>query len=322
MADFKNIGLAGDCPEDETTAWNVQYKAISKRFQRYLRQPRRSLKSAVTGDFVQNRLQLDERARRLNEFQSEDVLYHLQEEERSLAETPTVDLFRNDAFTDRLQKASDSLKKSLSCRMSKKLTIGVGIAAGAAFLFGFLPMLFSNLNTAGSFLWSALLAVVSLAVLMAVGLAVLFRFRKQTKAKFLAFNDVVNTIHREILDGLRAFSVYLSHACNVMRMHRVLKSKDEEFSEEVRILKKHVVDIDRKREEIRRIAAGRFEMDMQAYYDAEGYDYDFKTLTQYEYDPVFAAAEDNVEFLERGKYVTVPIDYLESITVRREAPDV
>ena len=322
LADNSEIGLSGDCPTDEERAWALQFKQISRRFQRYLREPRRSVKTAVRGEFVQKRTLDDERARRLNEFQTEDVLFRLHEEEQNLAETPTVDLFQSDAFTDRLQKAGDALKKHLGCRMTKKLTIGVGTAAGLAFLFGFLPMLFSNLNTAGSFGWSALLAFGSLAILLLTGLVTLFRFRKQTKAQFLAFNNTVNGIHGEILNGLRAFSVYLSHACNVMRIHSTLKAKQGDFSEEVRILRKHVVDIDRKREEIRQLAANNFELDLQAYYDAEPYDYDFKVLKQYEYDPEFFPTADNVEFIEHGTFISVPIDYLAAITVTKEAPNV
>ena len=81
------------------------------------------------------------------------------------------------------------------------------------------------------------------------------------------------------------------------------------------------MDIDRKREELRKLAANNFDIDMESYQDAEPYDYDFKVLTQYGFDPEFTPMANNVEFVEHGAYVSVPIDYLEAVTVRKEEPD-
>ena len=48
FAEYKEIGLSTDCPGDETLYRSQQYRDINKRFVRYLREPRRAVKTAVS----------------------------------------------------------------------------------------------------------------------------------------------------------------------------------------------------------------------------------------------------------------------------------
>lgn len=317
-ANYSGLGLAKDCPEDEYSRWTFQYKEIEKKFTRYLREPRRLVKTAAKVDFPANNKIKDDRVRRLNEYQKEDIVFRLQEEEKNMVDTRTANLFRSDKYLDELKKSSNDIKKTINKRMSKKATIGVGLSAGAAFLMGFLPMLFSNLNTAKSFGVSAAITLSGLVIFFLIGFIVLFSFRKKLKSKFVSFNITMGSIFSDISEELRGFSNYLSHACNVMRENYVLKSSDQEISENIRIMKKHILDIERKRSELRNIYSDHFEIDGDAYMDAEPFEYDFEVLNCYDYEAEYSPCKDNVEYIEKGQYVTISVDYLQSIMLAKE----
>ena len=50
-AQYRDLGLSKDCPEDEEMKWVFQYREIEKNFLRFLREPRRSVKIAAKGEF-------------------------------------------------------------------------------------------------------------------------------------------------------------------------------------------------------------------------------------------------------------------------------
>lgn len=318
FAKWDEIGLTYDCPVDESTYWSAQYKDLENKFVRFLREPRRALKSAVKGDFYRNRIIDDSRARNLNEFQAEDVIYRLREEEKKMVETNTANLFESEKFVDKIRDADKAVKKEISYRITKKSAIISSAVACLAFLLGFFPLIFSNMNTVKSASVSLIMTLICLSVFLICGLLALFRFKRKLIGVIQNFNATISSLFSDIAEYLRGFSSYLSHACNVMRENYVLKIKDVQKSEAIKILQKHIYDIDCRRSMIRSVYSDYFDFNEKIYTDAEPYEYDFTVLNEYDYEFDYIPAYDNVEYIEPGNSITVEVDYVKSIKLVKE----
>ena len=52
--------------------------------------------------------------------------------------------------------------------------------------------------------------------------------------------------------------------------------------------------------------------------ETEPYDYDFMSLKEYSYELPYTSVGKNIEFLQDGNIVSVPVDYLKSVSITRE----
>ena len=313
----KGLGLATDCPDDELGKWSSQYQSISKLFVRYLREPRRSVKTSVQEKFHKMNTVDDERALLLNEFQKEDIAFRLVEEEQNMVETQTSQIFNTAEFNRRMEEADKSLRRNIAQRMTRAKTLAVGGVALLAYLIGFLPLLFSNLNDTPSFLWSLLLVGIVLALFAGVGIVALMVYRRRLRNRFKHFNYVMSGITGEIDESLGSFSKYLSHACNVMREFSVLNYTESAVGRKQRILKKHELDVAEKTREACNIFATYLEPGHGSS-DVEPYDYDFTLMRNYSYEMEHPTVQQSIEFMQPGYTVQVPVDYIKSVSLTRE----
>ena len=319
MAKYKEIGLSRDCPEDELTFWSNQYREISRLFVRYLREPRRAVKKAVSDEMPKMNSIDDERMLRLNEFQREDVVYKLQEEEQCMVETKTRQIFHSAEYNERINEADKELRHAIGQRMNKKRTVMVAVIAAVAYLVGFLPLILGNFNTTKSTLVSLLMTVGSIAVFLIVGFIALIVLRKRLVDRFKHFNYVMGGICGEITESMKSFSKYLSHACSVMREYSVLRSMESQESRKRKILKKHEIDIRSRIETVNRLFADYLDPDLtDGTEDYLPYAYDFSVLCKYNYDMPYSKKETEIDFMQPGFKVTVPIDYMDSVVLIRE----
>ncbi len=143
-ADTSGIGLSANCPKNRTTPWEEQYRSIEKQFTRYLREPRRAVKRAVSEQFSPNSFIGDERILQMGEFQRDDVMFKLQEEEQSMVDSKTTRIFDTNSFSERLKNESAVIDRFISQRMTRKKTVFVGLVALLAFLFGFISFFVLN----------------------------------------------------------------------------------------------------------------------------------------------------------------------------------
>ena len=321
MADEHHIGLAGDCPQNEKQHWRAQYRTIHNNFTKFLREPRRAVKMAVEGEFREKNSIKDDKVFRLNEFQLENIEYRLQEEERSMANTATAFLYDTSSYQDRITEADEEVRDVLSQRMSRKATVLLGLLAGGLFLFGFLPLFFSQLNTGGSLAFSLTLAGISLAVFLLAGLICLFVLRRRVIKVLQHFNSVMENICSGIHQGMQSFSRYLADTCNVMRKFSVfneVRSGEEYVSARCRILKKHLYDVEQHIAEMKALFANYLE-DVQYLPEEESsFEYDFDALRDYDFSITYADAAKSIEYVLPGSYIEVPVDYVKSVTVVRE----
>lgn len=318
MAKYKSIGLATDCPTDESSFWSGQYHSISKLFVRYLREPRRAVKTAVKEGFrKQNKIE-DERALQLNEFQSEDVVYKLLEEEQKMVETTTTQLFNTAEYNKRLDEADKQLKRTIAKRMSKLKTVLVSLVAALAYLIGLIPLFFGEINTEETLKNSAIIALVTLLVFLLLGFIYLFVLRRRLVNVFKHFNYVMSGILTEIEVGLKDFSKYLGHACNVMREFSVINYKESEAVRQTRVLRKHENDIKIKIDNIYELFSGYIDTGFKINDTIEPYAFDFTQLRDYIYEMPYLETYSVIEYIQKGHCIPIKVDYVHSISLTRE----
>ncbi len=317
-AEHKGIGLSTDCPGDEASYWSQQYRNISKRFIRYLREPRRAVKTAVMDGFRNNNLIDDDRTLLLSEYQVEDVKFHLAEVEQKMVETTTTHLFNTKKFTEQIQEADKEVRRGISQRMTKKKTVFVGLVALLAYFIGFLPLIFGNMNTSKSFLVSLAITGVLLAVFLVIGFIYLFVLRKKLVNRFKHFNYVMSGICSHINAALVQFSRYISCACNLMRDFSVLKKKDSKITKTKRILSYHNTRISRQIKDVHGIFSKYVDFNKIQIEECDPYEFDFTVPKKYEFDIPRIYARKKIEYLQQGNEITIPIDYIDSIMLIRE----
>ncbi|MBR2316031.1 MAG: hypothetical protein IKA56_05240 [Clostridia bacterium] len=317
-AEYKSIGLSTDCPMDEESYWSQQYRDIGKHFVRYLREPRRAVKTAVSDSLRKNNFIDDDRTLLLSENQVEDVNFHIAEVEQKMVETTTTHLFDTKRFTEQIQEADKVIRKGISQRMTKKKTLCVGLIALLAYFVGFLPLLVGNINTSKSFLFSLTLTGIVLAVFLVIGFVYLFTLRGKLVNRFKHFNYVMSGICNQINGALSQFSNYISCVCNLMRDFSVLKKRDSVVTKTKRILAYHDMQISDQIEKVHEMFSKYVDFNRIHIKECAPYEFDFTVLRDYEYEMPSIHSRKKIEFLQHGNEITVPIDYVEYVTLTRE----
>lgn len=318
MCEYKEIGLSKDCPENEEFYWDQQHLAIRKCFVRFLRQPHRSIKSAVQDDFYNECSINDLRAKKLTEFQTEDVVYRLQEEEQNMVETSTSKIFDKKRYDEMLDEADKNIKRGISQRMTKKKTVYLSILLLLLSFFGFIPLLISEFNNLGTGTVSLLLIGVTLGVICVGMIGVLLMLRRQLINRFKHFNYVMSGIYDEIVGSMKSFSVYLSHACNVMREFSVLDIINSKVDVYSNIYKKHEIEIYRCIESVMNLFPEYIDKSYKPEYEVEPFYFDFNLAKSYEYDMEYDSFFNSIDFLNKGNEIMIPIDYIKCIKLKRE----
>ena len=321
-ADPKALGLSTDCPVDEYAAWDQTYKTSRKTLLKLLRQPRRSLKSAAADMRRMNHVDLD-KACILNEFQAEDVKDHTDEEELNMVSVPTPNLFDTERYDEEMEESCRRVHRKIETRLTRTATVGVCVAAIVLYLIGFLPLILNNISDAKARLMALAVMGGAVVLLAAVAFVCLFFLRGALRKLYKAFNGLMFRINGEIDGSLALYSRYLSHACNVMRGFSVLKyrerTKDPDV-QRVRVLNKHLADIQRTREELREVFGPYFSPASEDDADqVDAYPYDFSRPVDFPYPiPYTEGMKCQIEFMQPGTTVQVPVDFVKRISVRRE----
>ena len=317
-AEYKKLGLSTDCPTDEDAYWSVQYRTITKNFVRYLREPKRALKTAAKEDFHRNTTVEDERTLALSENQAENVWYHMVEEERKMVETSTNQIFDTKRFNEELHKADKEIKRGIAQRMTRRKTLIAGGVAVGAYMLGFLPLLFSSLNTWYSFLFSLAVMGGVLAVYAIIGVIYLFVMRKKLVNRFIHFNFVMSGICNSISAALGQFALYLTHAHNVMRDASVLKRRESAVSKTKRILRYHDMKIKEQIVSLGEVFSKYIDFSHVNIIESDPYDYDFTVMREYAYEMPNIEAARRITFLQSGNEINMPVDYVRSVALTRE----
>ena len=312
-----DIGLANDCPQEEFSYWGMQYNSVLKRFNRFLREPRRAVKSAVTGPFRDANYVNDERIFRLSEFQREDVEIKMLDEEWEMTQTNPPGLMNDEVYKKQLSDADEEVRKEIAKRMSKIKTLIFGGIAVAAYAAGFIPLFFGNLNNKKSFMFCMLMTLLALLLFAGAGVGYLFKKRKELKQRFAHFNFVISGVFGQIEANLARVAAYLGHACNFMRGSSVIYSEESEVEKKRRILAHHLNCVKEASDRATELLSKFMDCNGAVTLDADPYLNDYTAMGVYEYPVPFNPVGRNIEFLQPGHVVTVPTDFIASVRISR-----
>ena len=296
--------------------WKPQVVDITKKFIRFLREPRRALKSAVKKDFKQKSVIDDERIFRLSEDSLEDIEFRVQEKEQQMVETVTNRLYRTREYTDRIDKVDKVVREQIARRMTVKKTICIALIVLIGYLLGFIPLFVGNMNEFKKLMTTFIVTGVSLGLMILVGLVFLLVVRNKHKKHFDRFNTEMKSIFNEILDGLKQFSCYLGKMCDIMRGVSVFNYLKKPTDKTPLILKKHLYDVQLRIDGINSLFVSVMSIDKKD--DETPYNYDFTKLCDYSYEVPYDEIESSVKFITDYDFVSVPIDYVEQVTLERE----
>ena len=317
-AQYKEIGLSTDCPVDEESSWNVQFRQIMKQFVRYLREPKRALKNSVTEGLHKNNKITDDRTLLLSENQIEDVKIHLYEEEQKMVDTSTSHLFNVKKFNEQLKDADKDIRRTVAQRMTKGRTVFIALLAIGAYLLGFLPLIFTNLNTTKSFTTALLITLITVLVFAIAGFIYLFVLKRKLIHKYRNFNAVMSGICTSINRALAQFSKYLSSACNVMRDHSVLQNRDSAVTRMKRVIKYHRIRVRENITNVSTMFVKYVDFNNVDLKESEPYYHDFTILKDYEYEMPSICVNKRIEFLQHGYEIVAPVDYVNKVILARE----
>ena len=311
------IGLSKDCPDDEESVWQRCYAAIKKNLVKYLREPRRAVKTAVKGPFRQNSKVSDERIRIMTEYQLEDVAFKLDEEERLMVEMAIENTYDINAYNKKAEDVAKILTDITEKRMVKVKTIIIGILTSVMFLIGFVPLLISQLNSLGTSAVGFSLIGSCLALFLTGAVATLFVFRRKARKALKEFNRVMDDICCMIDSNLLSFSKYLSHACNVMRKFSILNYDKTPETDKTAILTKHKIDVENKITQM--VEKYPLLIHLENIDNAaEPFRFDYSKPETYEYEPEFFERNQQIPFVDEHNRIFVPVDYIKSIIAVKE----
>lgn len=316
------IGLASDCPVEESEEFASGCKESIKELNFMLKQQERALKKSVNKTEILWEAE-ETNASRLTSFQMDDVRDYTEKAEDEMIRTFPQGFSDASRWYEQMKERSSDVKRVMERRMSKKATIAAGAVCLGLFLVCLLPLLINHFGTGRTIATAVLLIGIILGSVAAVLLITLFCLRQPVVAAIRDYNNEMKGIHNGIKGSMQDFSRYLSAICNVRRGRAILtfaQNNTDAFTKSIRVRKKHQEDIRRRRAYLVE-QYGDFIGDKQ-YCDEtmiRPYEYDFDQKTEYSYPAPFLAGDfRQIEFLENGIYVTVPSSFVKRITLRME----
>ena len=322
FADKKLIGLSNDCPGDESTSWRARFKAARRSVIDFLKLPRRALKKATDDFRFLNTLESD-RIQFLNEFQIEDIEEFVAKEELQMVGTHTENIHEPEEYFKRMDESDKEIKEKIDSRMTKKTTVLLALVSILAYLIGFIPFVSKYTAEWKPFIGTLIMALGGTAAFAIVAFIALFFLRSPLVKLVKKFNTLMHGIVSSITGASDQFGRYLSHACNMMRGYCVLnyrENNEPENMKNVRVLRKHLSDIDNAREEMLEVFGPISDTsDVEPEEEVEPYLYDFSRSTDYKYPiPFLGSDRRKIDFLQAGNEVEVPIAFIKSISAIRE----
>jgi len=317
----EGLGLAGDCPKKEAHVWEDGYNKSRRALVRFMKAPRRALRKTAVEMHRMDTPDLD-KADRLNNYQLEDVAEYVAEEELKMVATHTCDLYDVQRYTKAQEAQDQKVRDVIERRMTRKWTIALGITALVCCLIGFLPMLFTNITAGNGTLFSLLFIGVGLGIIALTAFISLYFLRHPLRKAYSDYNGIMKGVINDVETSMVDYSLYMSHACNVMRGNAVLnycREREDPDNAKLRILKKHEIDVMSVREEMG-VIFGVFLPRESREVDPElAYPYDFTRAVDFTYPIPFSAEQQStLEFLQTGNMVNVPVDFVKTLRVRRE----
>ncbi len=316
-----HLGLSGNCPVEEESLWNEKQKQSDKALRRLFKQPTRSLSRALEHFRGLNRVQ-SYKYGRLDCTQMEDVREHIRDEEKSMLQTAVDAEFDQEEFNKHIRRSDESVRNKIDTRMTRARTVATGVILLVLFIGGCAPMLFGNFSNVRARGLAFGMVGIGLALLALAALVCLFFLRSTLRQKIDIYNQAASGAVNAVTSQMNDYSRYLTHACNVMRGYSVVETYEEigtATDPRILIYRKHQADVRQQREQLRTTFLSFFPKEYEAKPDAEEpYDYEFDRAEDHSYPMPYGTRQQVIDFLRKDNHITLPVSFIESITLRTE----
>ncbi len=317
LVNSSGVHLCADSANSDYTDWNERFASVSNSLVRYMREPRRAVKSAITGSFKKLNKIKDPRALHLTPWQKEDIEAELRSEENLLVRTNTSSLNDLNAFKNEIENTDKMISKALRYRTQWSTAIVILVAVLFACIAGFGPVFIASSSYSGALSDAVLFCVVSCFLFSLPELIALFWHRKKIKDMYKRFNAIIFEMLDDVDNKLLNYSEYISHACNIMRKYSVLFDVENPYEITKNILSQHKRNINDVINELNSLFPEYASIPTHTF-DEAAYEHDFSQLTDYEYEIPYKDVKKEVVFIQKDYTVFAPVDFFRSVYVTRE----
>ncbi|MBQ8975229.1 MAG: hypothetical protein IJ072_05860 [Oscillospiraceae bacterium] len=315
----RDFGLYADRPRDEQILWHEEYTQSKKGLANYLKQPKKSMRAAVNDVHVQSQnIAAEEKIHLLGEEQIAEFHDYLNEQETAAVLSRPDNLADPSRYQEQADMAANRVQEHLRTRMSRKTVLLACALALGAFVIGLVPAFFTgriNLTMTAAMAGGLL-------VLVLVCVIYLFFRRGKLRKELRGYNDVLKKISDSVRANMERYSLYLGHVCSLLKGNAVdntLRESSDAVARGSKIYMKHVADIRELRAKWGLIFSRFLQAGSERNAQAQPFRYDYKSTVTYRY-PINGSepCDVRVEFLQKGNYVELPVDYIRRVTLRRE----
>lgn len=316
------VQIATDIPGSESAAWFGKTARSKKEFLKFLKEPRRAVSRAA--ETTRKEVEFDpedaEDVFYMTDFQKEDIEEKIRIDEQGMASVRTSNIYDTESYKQRLDAEKRRVASHIDKRMTLKVIAIVSAIALGTYFAGYIPMFISSLNSAETFMFSLVVALVALGLVAAAGVIALIVFRYMLKKDVRNYNIAVEHMIAELHQMMDLFGKYLGHFKGYMRRTALLdklRHRDKAETQECRILKKHIRDIEDVRSTNRMIFREYRIFDNIG--DVRPYNYNFQLPEKYAYSfPHEEIGSRQIVFIQNDTVIEIPIDFISGITISRE----
>lgn len=253
QADYKELGLASDCPVCETKFWYNYVQETKQIVENIMSAPH----EIVVNKALETRAKafdFSNRAHVMDRFQIERVNRRAEELEPQIINASIYNLLNTD---ETICEAEKKMRKHMGLRLTKSRIILISVCSLAVYLCGYIPYLINSAKISLSAFGASFgLAVIALVLLAAGGFLVIWFLRHRLIKKIKEYNKTIRDIFNNINRSGKIFSDYFSSVCTYMYARSLLSGiilKHDTGHKEKKILKAHLVSIEQELEKIREL---------------------------------------------------------------------
>lgn len=220
--DCNDLGLARDCPVDEMSFWNGQIKRKRIATDKFLKAPRRSIDKSASYLKSKSESFCDEDYL-LDRFQAADLEEEMADLREEIITSRTFGYVNRKELEENIAGISKDVKKEIAVRMRRKTVITAGIIALALGCVGYFPYLINSAKSGGKAFGSALLLLLAVVLVMALGGLISLLLQRKTLVKIMKrYNVLMRGMINEVHAGADSFQKFFSDICTYMKGQSIL----------------------------------------------------------------------------------------------------
>jgi hypothetical protein len=325
-ANGEKLGLASDCPIQETSFWRGHIKGTKQIIDNILSAPQ----EIVAGKALETRRKAYDFSGReevMDRFQIDRVHKRIEELEAQVINANVYGILDTEAYKEEVAGAGEAVRKHIGLRLTKRNVLLISISSLFVYLCGYIPYILNSAKIDLEVLGGSLgLVAIALVLLAAGGLLTLWLSRRHIIKKIKTYNRTVMDIFNRVNSGSQVYSEYFSSICTYMYARSLLSGvilKQDNLNTEEKIQKAHLASLDTEIKNIRDLSSlyGLPVNDSQAirtYVDVNG-----SFLTEmpsacqlYEFTP--NKKENTMELENTGETLDAPYNFIAGISIVRE----